>query len=129
MAAKLGWRQWLPGDETLVDDWWGRLHTQRADFTLSFRRLAQFEQDSEPFLSLFEDRGAAQAWLDKYRLRLATQPTDPAERVERMNRVNPVYVLRNHLADRKSVVEGKSVSVRVDLGGRRIIKKKNKKKY
>src|SRR3546814_17437824 len=29
-------------------------------------------------------------------------------------------------ADRKSVVEGKSVSVRVDLGGRRIIKKKNK---
>src|SRR3546814_12158851 len=30
-----------------------------------------------------------------------------------------------HQADRKSVVEGKSVSVRVDLGGRRIIKKKN----
>src|SRR3546814_11845755 len=29
--------------------------------------------------------------------------------------------------DRKSVVEGKSVSVRVDLGGRRIIKKKTKK--
>src|SRR3546814_20311136 len=30
--------------------------------------------------------------------------------------------------DRKSVVSGKSVSVRVDLGGRRIIKKKTKKK-
>src|SRR3546814_18921995 len=29
--------------------------------------------------------------------------------------------------DRKSVVSGKSVSVRVDLGGRRNIKKKNKK--
>src|SRR3546814_14055642 len=29
-------------------------------------------------------------------------------------------------ADRKSVAEGKSVSVRVDLGGRRIIKKKIK---
>src|SRR3546814_14369566 len=28
-------------------------------------------------------------------------------------------------SDRKSVVEGMSVSVRVDLGGRRIIKKKN----
>src|SRR3546814_11639932 len=27
--------------------------------------------------------------------------------------------------ERKSVVEGKSVSVRVDLGGRRILKKKN----
>src|SRR3546814_17480454 len=31
--------------------------------------------------------------------------------------------------DRKSVEWGKSVSVRVDLGGRRIIKKKIKKKY
>src|SRR3546814_14006877 len=31
--------------------------------------------------------------------------------------------------DRKSVVSGKSVSVRVDLGGRRIIKKKTNKKY
>src|SRR3546814_20729035 len=31
-------------------------------------------------------------------------------------------------ADRKSVVSGKSVSVRVDLGGRRIIKKKKKQK-
>src|SRR3546814_13317215 len=30
-----------------------------------------------------------------------------------------------HEADRKSVVEGKSVPGRVDLGGRRIIKKKN----
>src|SRR3546814_17674926 len=30
--------------------------------------------------------------------------------------------------DRKSVVEGKSVSVRVDLGGRRIIKKKRKRR-
>src|SRR3546814_19184551 len=33
---------------------------------------------------------------------------------------------RNMDGDRKSVVEGKSVSVRVDLGGRRIIKKKKK---
>src|SRR3546814_15273271 len=30
-------------------------------------------------------------------------------------------------SDRKSVVEGKSVSVRVDHGGRRILKKKRKK--
>src|SRR3546814_18492080 len=31
---------------------------------------------------------------------------------------------RRHRLDRKSVVEGKSVSVRVDLGGRSILKKK-----
>src|SRR3546814_16577500 len=32
---------------------------------------------------------------------------------------------QGHALDRKSVVSGKSVSVRVDLGGRRIIKKTN----
>src|SRR3546814_20762240 len=38
------------------------------------------------------------------------------------------YVCKNgSRQDRKSVVSGKSVSVRVDLGGRRIIKKKKKK--
>src|SRR3546814_11767046 len=36
----------------------------------------------------------------------------------------PVHAVRD--IDRKSVVEGKSVSVRVDLGGRRIIKKKKR---
>src|SRR3546814_11059173 len=40
---------------------------------------------------------------------------------ERNRRMAPGY------GDRKSVVEGKSVSVRVDLGGRRIIKNKKKK--
>src|SRR3546814_6577012 len=33
---------------------------------------------------------------------------------------------QHHPEDRKSVVKGKSVSVRLDLGGRRIIKKKKK---
>src|SRR3546814_10930333 len=36
---------------------------------------------------------------------------------------------RRSRGDRKSVVKGMSVSVRVDLGGRRIINKKKKKKY
>src|SRR3546814_18216035 len=34
--------------------------------------------------------------------------------------------LESQLEDRKSVVSGKSVSVRVDLGGRRLIKKKKR---
>src|SRR3546814_12304038 len=34
---------------------------------------------------------------------------------------------RRNLSDRKSVVSGKSVSVRVDLGGRRTLKQKNRR--
>src|SRR3546814_14024346 len=39
------------------------------------------------------------------------------------------YTIVNGDADRKSVVEGKSVSVRVHLGGRRIITKKKTNYY
>src|SRR3546814_14953799 len=42
--------------------------------------------------------------------------------------LGPALAPMNAFLDRKSVVEGKSVSVRVDLGGRRIIKKKKKAK-
>src|SRR3546814_19095082 len=37
------------------------------------------------------------------------------------------YILWHRTTDRKSVVEGKDVSVRVDHGGRRIINKKKQK--
>src|SRR3546814_20221008 len=39
----------------------------------------------------------------------------------------PGASVERHTQDRKSVVEGKSVSVRVALGGRRIVKKNNRK--
>src|SRR3546814_15691413 len=39
--------------------------------------------------------------------------------------IDPQLSVMTDDADRKSVVYGKSVSVRVDLGGRRIIKQKN----
>src|SRR3546814_19775647 len=41
--------------------------------------------------------------------------------------INPARRLPEARSDRKSVVEGKGVSVRVELGGRRFIKKKKQK--
>src|SRR3546814_21194524 len=58
------------------------------------------------------------AVLVHHALAVALQRALPAEAL-----VEVVHVAR---IDRKSVVEGKSVSVRVDLGGRCIIKKKMK---
>src|SRR3546814_11423395 len=54
----------------------------------------------------------------------ATLMSTGCDTAERLVRVNPAM-----LRDRKSVVEGKSVSVRVDLGGRGIIKKKTMTYY
>src|SRR3546814_17671050 len=51
--------------------------------------------------------------------------------IEAVNHHDRHMFLVDRLAyeDRKSVVSGKSVSVRVDLGGRRIIKNKKKQKH
>src|SRR3546814_16225672 len=60
------------------------------------------------------------------RLQLAHQPGERADRTAlhvEPDRHQPL----EHRSDRKSVVSGKSVSVRVDLGGLRIIKKKTHK--
>src|SRR3546814_19698257 len=60
-------------------------------------------------------------------------PVDQHQSLRRFGAAQRYARHRSHAArpaepDRKSVVSGKSVSVRVDLGGRRIIKNKNKKK-
>src|SRR3546814_19232732 len=51
-----------------------------------------------------------------------------AERAQRADPRRDRVGRLSRSGDRKSVVQGKSVSVRVDLGGRRILKKKNKRK-
>src|SRR3546814_12211202 len=56
-------------------------------------------------------------------LLISTVGTEPAGGMPRFD-FGTNFLMR----DRKSVVEGKSVSVRVDHGGRRIIKKKTQKK-
>src|SRR3546814_20629512 len=62
------------------------------------------------------DRGAAGAGAGARRTR-----ADRARQADR-GRARPLYP-RGQAEDRKSVVSGKSVSVRVDLGGRRLINK------
>ena len=49
---------------------------------------------------LFVDRAAFDAWGSDYRARLQSEGSvDDVARAHRMNRVNPLYVLRNHLAE------------------------------
>ncbi|WP_434646866.1 protein adenylyltransferase SelO [Achromobacter piechaudii] len=100
MGAKLGLAAWLPADEPLLDDLLKLMDANQADFTLSWRRLADAVLGQRSaFEDLFIDRPAAAAWLDRLLARQA-QDGRPAEaRADAMNRVNPLYVLRNHLAE------------------------------
>ncbi len=118
MSQKLGLATWQAGDETLIDDLWILMQASHADFTLTFRQLAyapgltqasqaQIERDLGgtvnanllPFVDLFVDRAGAEAWLSRYSARLGSDPVHHwQERVASMLAVNPLYVLRNHIA-------------------------------
>jgi serine/tyrosine/threonine adenylyltransferase len=92
--AKLGLREARDTDPGLVNGLLAILQRSKADFTNTFRRLAQPESVRDHVADL----AAYDRWLVDYRTRLAGEQSDDAERAARMSRVNPKYVLRNHLA-------------------------------
>lgn len=95
-----------PSDQTMIDDLLRVMAASRADFTITFRRLCDFDA-SEPrhnhaLRDLFIDRESFDAWAERYaeRLRIDDSTTDrTVERRERMRAVNPAVVLRTHLAE------------------------------
>ena len=93
-------------DQRLALDWLTLLAKGRVDFTIAFRRLAEFRSDLSPeapgnarVRDLFLDREAFDAWAGRYTQRLKAESSVDAERAVRMNLVNPLYVLRNHMAE------------------------------
>src|SRR6185437_9159654 len=104
---KLGLRRGKPEDDVvdsaLVDDWLTLLQTERADFTLAWRRLGDAAAgDEAPLRALFADGRALDTWLGRWRDRCAdeTGETDATtaaiERATSMHRVNPIVIARNH---------------------------------
>ena len=99
LRAKLGLASAHDDDQALIDDLLRLMAADRADFTITFRRLAGPDSATR---DTFIDRAAFDAWAQRYRARLALEgsgdDSDNIARAARMNRVNPKFVLRNHLA-------------------------------
>lgn len=111
MANKLGLKAFDPGsDETLTSELATLLQTAEADMTLFYRGLAAIEANDavavfqahleacsyEPLSP--ETLALAEAWFKTYRTRLQGENRPQTERQLAMNAVNPIYVLRNYLA-------------------------------
>ena len=100
---KLGLAAEHEGDAQLIDDLLRLMASERTDYTIAMRRLAEFssapEADNARMRDLFVDRAAFDAWSQRYAQRLRDEHSIDAERRVRMNAVNPKYVLRNHLAE------------------------------
>ena len=106
MSAKLGLATTQESDAVLIDDFMSMLAKERADFTIAFRRLAAFASEGRgandanaSVRDLFIDRGAFDAWAQRYAERLRSEQSVDTERAMRMNRGNPKFILRNHLAE------------------------------
>lgn len=104
--AKLGLLDEQDDDAKLAIDFLQLMAQSSADFTITFRRLCDWRSDlavDDPcnalVRDLFLDRAAFDAWAQRYQARLATQGEPDAVRAERMRGVNPLYVLRNHMAE------------------------------
>lgn len=107
MWAKLGLRSQAGQNrctqESLLAGWLKLLRTQRVDFTLAWRSLADAaEGQSTTLHSLFSDRAALDGWLRKWQDCCELDDSergsrDPApDRAEAMRAVNPFIIARNH---------------------------------
>lgn len=90
-----------PGDQdsSLLGELLALMQNQKADFTLTFRYLADhIRQGSDmtpQFQKLFKAPDAVTAWLESWQQRLAEE-NSPEVIQAQMNRVNPLFIPRNH---------------------------------
>ena len=86
----------------LAEDLLQRMAANRADFTLTFRRLtdAAASPDGDAAVrTLYADPGVYDDWAAEWRERLNEEPADGQERAAAMRSVNPVFIPRNHLVE------------------------------
>ncbi len=100
MRAKLGLATARAGDEALIEDLLARMAANEADFTMTFRRLADVVTGSgDGPRELFADPSALDGWVDDWRQRLAVETCVPEEARARLLAANPLYIPRNHLVE------------------------------
>lgn len=114
MTSKLGLNTFNPAsDEVLFQDLVRNLKNTETDMTLFFRHLSELEinadKNADQLLAIIEpafyieelETDAAdniKTWLLQYVERLRNDGKTDATRRQQMNSVNPLYVLRNYLA-------------------------------
>jgi uncharacterized protein YdiU (UPF0061 family) len=99
LRRKLGLFEEREGDLELAGDLLKRMAENSADFTLTFRHLAEAAGpagNAEPVRERFIDPTSFDAWAEGWRNRLAQEPQDAATRQAAMRTVNPAFIPRNH---------------------------------
>ncbi len=97
MRAKLGLSTAEEGDRDLALGLLSVMEAEKADWTLTFRRLSQVLRGDASALRLqFGNPGAIDGWLEDWKRRLAREGGAAEARAAAMDRVNPLVIPRNH---------------------------------
>jgi uncharacterized protein YdiU (UPF0061 family) len=99
LRRKIGLFTARDGDDALIADLLDAMAKNAADFTLTFRRLADAAGDTSAdarLRPLFADPAAFDTWAARWRERTADEPQTPVERRAAMRAVNPAFIPRNH---------------------------------
>ncbi|NOU05534.1 MAG: YdiU family protein [Hyphomicrobiaceae bacterium] len=98
LSKKIGLTIAIEGDLALAQDLLDRMAANSADFTLTFRRLAEAIEADVPDgpRSLFDDPKAFDDWAATWRQRLAQEPMTAAQRRDLIRQANPAFIPRNH---------------------------------
>lgn len=108
LSSKFGLDQWQDGDGTLINQVFELMQRAEVDQTLFFTHLASLDITAPKLETLssafYTEQGLQQfgndftAWLSAYSQRVQQAQLAPAARLQKMATANPVYVLRNYLA-------------------------------
>ncbi|MEL7464016.1 MAG: YdiU family protein [Pseudomonadota bacterium] len=93
MRAKFALIDEADGDDDLIGGYLTMMAETQADYTLSFRHLAEAaEGDGAPLTEVLQHRDL-EPWLASWRARLGADAPD------RLRAANPLYIPRNHLVE------------------------------
>jgi len=102
LRRKLGLFTDREGDAPLAEDLLERMAANRADFTLTFRRLCDSVAGPEGdrgVRALFADPGSYESWAAEWRRRLEGEVVSWQTRAAMMRMANPVFIPRNHVVE------------------------------
>ena len=119
LRRKLGLTTEREGDAALAEHLLERMATNRADFTLTFRRLcdaAAGPEGDEAVRVLFAEAAAYDAWAAGWRPRLEEESVAGPARAAMMRRASPAFIPRNHLVE--VVLKAATPSARISTRSR-----------
>ncbi|KAJ8711252.1 hypothetical protein PYW07_008494 [Mythimna separata] len=105
---KLGLKEIKDGDEKFVEDLLEMMQLKMADFTATFRQLAEVRPQELTDKSVLETKWSLKKlseapnwdkWAQQYSIRLNKENLSEDERIAQMIKVNPVYVPRNWILE------------------------------